>query len=144
MPLTQLIYTSRPFGFDANTLDDILLGARRNNERDGITGALVCRADLYVQMLEGERAAVTATFGRILRDERHVEVTLIWYGDTPSRLVPRLGHAGRPGADLDVGPDGGTAGRGAGGRGRGLSPAVRPGVAGAAGKDGVVRQLSRA
>ena len=44
MPLTQLIYTSRPFGFDAHTLDDILLGARRNNERDGITGALVCRA----------------------------------------------------------------------------------------------------
>ena len=39
-------------------------------------------------MLEGERAAVTATFGRILRDERHVEVTLIWYGDTPSRCSP--------------------------------------------------------
>lgn len=86
MPLTQLIYASRPFGFDAQALDDILIGARRNNTRDNITGALICRADLFVQMLEGERAAVTATFGRILRDERHVEVTLIWYGDTPSRL----------------------------------------------------------
>lgn len=88
MPLTQLIYTSRPFGFDAAALDDILIASRHNNARDGITGALVCRGDLYVQMLEGERVAVTATFARILRDERHLEVTLIWCGDTPSRLFP--------------------------------------------------------
>jgi hypothetical protein len=88
MPLMQLIYTSRPFGFDAQTLDDILMAARRNNQRDGITGALVCRADLYVQLLEGERRAVTAAFGRILADDRHLEVTLVWCGDTPTRLFP--------------------------------------------------------
>ena len=88
MPLTQLIYTSRPFGFDAQGLDDILLSARRNNRRDGITGCLICRADLFVQMLEGERAAVTATFHRILQDERHLEVALIWCGDTPMRRFP--------------------------------------------------------
>ena len=88
MPLTQLIYTSRPFGFTAQTLDDILIAARRHNKRAGVTGALICRADLYVQMLEGERAPVTATFARILRDERHVEVAMVWCGDTPSRLFP--------------------------------------------------------
>ena len=89
MPLTQLIYASRPFGFDAQALDDILITARRNNRRDGITGCLICRADLFVQMLEGERAAVTARFGRILQDDRHLEVTLIWCGDTPGRLFPQ-------------------------------------------------------
>jgi hypothetical protein len=40
MRLTQLIYTSRPFGFDDLALMNILLVSRRNNERDGITGSL--------------------------------------------------------------------------------------------------------
>lgn len=88
MPLTQLIYVSRPFGFDAGTLDDILLAARRNNARCGITGALICRQDLYVQMLEGPRQAVTATFGRIHADDRHLDVALVWTGDTAARQFP--------------------------------------------------------
>jgi hypothetical protein len=88
MALMQLIYTSRPFGFGAEMLDDILLAARRNNRRDGLTGALICRADLFMQMLEGERSKVTATFGRILRDDRHLEVSLVWVGDAPARLFP--------------------------------------------------------
>ncbi|MDP3419152.1 BLUF domain-containing protein [Falsiroseomonas sp.] len=85
-PLMQLIYASRPFGFSGDMLDDILMTARRNNRRDGLTGALVCRADLFLQMLEGPRDKVTATFGRILRDDRHLEVSLVWSGDAPARL----------------------------------------------------------
>jgi hypothetical protein len=84
----QMIYHSRPYGFDAATLDDILVAARRNNRRDGLTGALICRADLYVQMLEGPRLAVTEAFRRILRDDRHLEVTLVWAGDTLARAFP--------------------------------------------------------
>jgi hypothetical protein len=88
MRLMGLIYTSRPFGFDAATLDDILLSARRNNARDGITGALICRADLYAQWLEGEREAVTMTFRRIQADDRHVDVRLAWAGDLDARHFP--------------------------------------------------------
>ncbi|MBU8538403.1 BLUF domain-containing protein [Falsiroseomonas tokyonensis] len=87
-PLMQLIYASRPFGFSGDMLDDILLAARRNNRRDGLTGALICRADLFLQLLEGPREKVTATFGRILRDDRHMEVSLIWSGEAPARLFP--------------------------------------------------------
>jgi hypothetical protein len=88
MRLSQLIYTSRPFGFDATVLDDILLAARVNNARHGITGALICRADLFMQFLEGPRAAVTATLGRILRDDRHVELAVVHCGDADERLFP--------------------------------------------------------
>lgn len=88
MRLAQLIYTSRPFGFDEAVLDDILTAARQNNARRAITGALICRADLYMQMLEGPRPALTETFGRILRDDRHLEIALIWTGDTDTRLFP--------------------------------------------------------
>lgn len=86
--ISQLIYTSRPFGFDASMLDDILVSARRHNGRAGITGALICRADLFMQLLEGPREAVTATFGRILRDDRHVEVALVSTADAEARLFP--------------------------------------------------------
>ncbi len=74
MALIQLTYASRPFGFDAPTLSGILLDARRCNDRDGITGALICRDDLYLQMLEGPQSAVEATYSRITRDDRHLEV----------------------------------------------------------------------
>ena len=88
MRLSQLIYTSRPFGFNAPMLDDILTTARSLNAENGITGALICRADMFMQMLEGPRAAVTEAFGRILADDRHVNVTLLHMGDTPERLFP--------------------------------------------------------
>ncbi len=88
MSLMQLIYASTPFGFDNPTLNKILSVARRNNARDHISGALVCRADLYLQMLEGPRSAVTATFHRILNDDRHLNVALIGCCDLKSRLFP--------------------------------------------------------
>jgi Sensors of blue-light using FAD len=72
--LLQLTYASRPFGFDAAMLTGILFDARRCNSRDGITGALICRNDLFLQLLEGPEAAVEATFARIAADDRHVEV----------------------------------------------------------------------
>ncbi len=88
MRLTQLIYTSRPFGFDDLGLMNILLVSRHNNERDSITGSLICREDIYLQLLEGPRAAVSSTYARILHDDRHAEVVLLWAGDLQERLFP--------------------------------------------------------
>lgn len=87
--LTQLIYMSRPFGFDDLDLRNILLVSRENNERDGITGSLICREDMYLQLLEGPRAAVSAAYTRIARDNRHGEVMLLWMGDVQERLFPQ-------------------------------------------------------
>jgi len=47
----QLIYASQPFGYDELTLVGISAAALRNNARDGITGAVICRGDLLVQLL---------------------------------------------------------------------------------------------
>ncbi|WP_237217417.1 BLUF domain-containing protein [Falsiroseomonas oryziterrae] len=88
MRVVQLIYASRPFGFHDGALEDILAVARYRNGRDDITGTLICRHDLFMQLLEGPRAKVTATFARILRDDRHVEVALLWCGDAAARLFP--------------------------------------------------------
>jgi Sensors of blue-light using FAD len=88
MSLMQLYYASTPFGFNNPTLNNILSASRRNNQRNGISGALICRADLYLQMLEGPRSAVTATFHRILGDDRHLDVNLIGSADITTRLFP--------------------------------------------------------
>jgi len=76
MTLFRAVYSSRPFGFDSAILNGILVDARRSNERDGITGALICRGDIYLQWLEGPEEKVRDALARIRRDDRHVEVTL--------------------------------------------------------------------
>lgn len=88
--LTQLIYASKPFGFDSGVLDDILTVSRRNNARDGVTGALICRADLYLQLIEGPEAAIAATYKRIAADaDRHVDVQPLVSRPISDRLFPK-------------------------------------------------------
>ncbi|MGQ0673712.1 MAG: BLUF domain-containing protein [Hyphomicrobium sp.] len=89
MPLMQLIYASRPFGFDDLALAGILSTARRNNERDAITGSLICREDLYLQLLEGGRDVVNAAFDKIARDDRHMEVVKLVAADVETRFFPQ-------------------------------------------------------
>ncbi len=86
--LIQLIYSSQPFGFDEATLNGILITARRNNPRDAITGALICRQDLYLQLLEGPRAAVETRYHGIARDDRHLEVVKRVSRPVTERLFP--------------------------------------------------------
>ena len=89
MAITQLIYCSQPFGFDDAMLGGILLQARRNNARDGLTGALIARGDIYIQLLEGPAAAVATTFARILVDNRHLAVVRLSEIETEVRLFPK-------------------------------------------------------
>jgi hypothetical protein len=84
----QLIYASRPFGFDDLALTGILSVARKNNARDGITGSLICREDLYLQLLEGAEDRVADAFQRILRDDRHTDVRKLVHGAADARLFP--------------------------------------------------------
>lgn len=88
MELVQLIYASHPFGFDEGVLNGILSDARRCNSRDDITGALICRADVYLQMLEGPPSAIDSAFARIGEDDRHLDVRLLYRRVVAERLFP--------------------------------------------------------
>ncbi len=74
MPMQQLIYASRPFGYGVQALAGILSMSRVRNSQNDITGALICRQDIYLQLLEGPTGLVETTFERILRDDRHTEI----------------------------------------------------------------------
>ncbi|MGL4404704.1 MAG: BLUF domain-containing protein [Notoacmeibacter sp.] len=88
MGLLQLVYSSRPFGFDLSMLGNILMKSRRNNARNDVTGALICRADLYLQWLEGPQDKVEYTYTKILKDDRHLDVVLRLTRPSSVRLFP--------------------------------------------------------
>lgn len=54
-----------------------MLDARTCNTRDGITGALICRHDVFLQLLEGPADKVQAACARIGRDDRHVGMKIL-------------------------------------------------------------------
>ena len=89
MPLLQLIYASRPFGFSAGMLLDIMFTARVNNEAANITGCLICRDDLYLQLLEGPAEEVNRIYARIAQDDRHVKVTELFRTEVDTRMFSR-------------------------------------------------------
>ncbi len=76
--LYSLVYLSqatRPMTDD--DLADILRVSRANNSQRAITGLLLHESDVFMQALEGPRAAVEALFARISRDDRHRDVVVL-------------------------------------------------------------------
>ncbi len=89
MSFTQIIYASKPFGFTAGVLDDILTISRIRNAQDAITGTLICRGDMYLQLIEGPDAQIEAAYNRISVDDRHVEMDLLVSRSVTQRMFPK-------------------------------------------------------
>lgn len=90
MPLHQLIYVStavQPFGGDA--LRALLARARPRNQAAGLSGLLLYSEGLFLQLLEGDAAAVHKLYhGRIAPDPRHHRLHLLADGPATSRAFP--------------------------------------------------------
>jgi hypothetical protein len=86
--MIQIVYASRPFGFDTSVLISLLFQARKFNEANGITGALLCRDDIYLQLIEGNEQTVSALVDRISRDDRHVEMVELVRRPIQARMFP--------------------------------------------------------
>ena len=68
MLLSRLIYCSQPFGYDQPMLNGILADARTYNPKNDITGALICREDIFLQLLEGPEDRILFTYNKIIND----------------------------------------------------------------------------
>ena len=89
MELKRLLYVSfAPGGFDMERNLAILATARRENLVSGITGVLLCRDAVYLQVLEGPKTQLDATFEAIRRDRRHLGVTVLAEYSVKSRIFP--------------------------------------------------------
>ena len=89
MDILRIVYASQPFGFDDAMLNGILSDARFYNSRDDITGALICRADIYFQLIEGPEAAIKAAYARIAADDRHLDVNRLLHEVSTERMFPK-------------------------------------------------------
>lgn len=86
MSLVHTVYVSHARAdLDAAALRDILASSVRRNDEVGITGFLLHGHGLFMQVLEGETAAVDATMQRILADVRHSELRVLEHGPISRR-----------------------------------------------------------
>lgn len=88
--LVRLLYASRATGpVTPELIESILNQSRTHNPMLGITGVLCHCGAAFMQVLEGGRDAVNATYTRIARDPRHRDVSLLHFEEAGER---RFGH----------------------------------------------------
>jgi hypothetical protein len=85
--LVRLIYASRSTSpLNNETIAGILAQSEKHNPDAGITGVLcVCHGDIFMQALEGGREEVNRLYGKLLRDARHTDITLLDYSEINER-----------------------------------------------------------
>ena len=72
----HLIYTSLAVGRpEQQDLDELLEQSRRRNLRQNVTGMLLYKSGVYLQVLEGEENDVHQIFSDIEKDPRNTQVT---------------------------------------------------------------------
>ncbi|PIV73172.1 MAG: hypothetical protein COW55_14000 [Rhodobacteraceae bacterium CG17_big_fil_post_rev_8_21_14_2_50_65_11] len=86
--LIGMAYCSRATQFSFDEVDEILQVSRRNNARDGLTGALVYDNTTFLQWLEGGEAEIRDVFSRISRDSRHGDIKLLTVRSLAGRWFP--------------------------------------------------------
>ena len=86
--LVRLMYASRTANtVDPDAMQSILRQCKDNNPTLGITG-LLCHCStrgIFMQVLEGGRAAVNRLYLTIAQDPRHTDVMLLSYEEIPER-----------------------------------------------------------
>lgn len=99
-----LLYMSRATGvMTVDEIDRLLYGARERNRMRGVTGALLHYDGRFMQVLEGEPAAIDQCFDLIQSDRRHEGITPLYRGPIEAprfpewsmRYVSSDGHADR-------------------------------------------------
>ena len=76
--ILRLTYISRYNTDNPNgEVTRILAQAQENNERNGITGALVFNHNYFLQSIEGSRPVINALLRKLVEDERHYSLQVI-------------------------------------------------------------------
>lgn len=87
--MRRIIYCSRAVrDVTPEELIDLLAVARRNNEAAGLSGMLLYSSQSFLQLLEGEPAALERAYDRIGADPRHTALRLLLDTEVPRPLFP--------------------------------------------------------
>ena len=93
--LERLVYESTATGTTESigNLAVILAESPRNNDRDGLTGALAAHRERYIQVVEGPAQTLDALLRRLESDPRHRHLILLGREPIPARLFGRWSMA---------------------------------------------------
>ena len=84
--LVRLVYASRAaVAPSPEELAVMLRRSRTKNQSLGVTGVLCHGEGVFLQVLEGSRAAVNRLYGRIAADPRHRDLELLAYEEIGER-----------------------------------------------------------
>ena len=83
--LVRLLYASRAVDAGPETIENILSQSRQFNPTGGITGILCYGGGIFLQAIEGGRAAVSELYAHIQKDPRHKDVVLLHYQEISER-----------------------------------------------------------
>jgi hypothetical protein len=87
--MKRMIYCSQATAdFSPEDLISLLELARVKNQASGLSGMLLYSSQSFLQMLEGDPAALQETYERIVADDRHVNLRLLMNTDVSVRLFP--------------------------------------------------------
>jgi Sensors of blue-light using FAD len=90
--MIRLVYVSTcADNVELSDIQSLLKVAERRNPHQGISGLLCWSGEFFLQCIEGDRAAVTQCFARILADTRHHSVELILSAPTKVRWFAQWG-----------------------------------------------------
>ena len=93
--LERLVYESTATGTTESigNLAVILAESQRNNDRDGLTGALAAHRDRYIQVIEGPAQTLDALLRRLEGDPRHRDIRILGREPIPARVFGRWSMA---------------------------------------------------
>lgn len=84
------------------TVDEILKVAREFNNSNNITGVLMFKGGIFLQLLEGDKDKVEALYKKIESDPRHENVIQLFTNDADERIYPDWSMGYRKLEELDV------------------------------------------
>lgn len=89
--MIRVIYVSQidQNSFNSTMLQDILHTAKENNQKNDITGVLICDYSHFLQVLEGDNEFVSKTLVNIIKDSRHTNFKLISARDIDKRYFSK-------------------------------------------------------
>ena len=99
----RIIYKSRsvtPLNWDI--VRSITSTSERNNEALGVTGVLMASRTHFMQVLEGNFEDVNTVFRRIVKDDRHTELSIVAFSVIDARLFGGWGMRGIGAFDFNV------------------------------------------
>ncbi|WP_338378204.1 BLUF domain-containing protein [uncultured Flavobacterium sp.] len=90
MEIYQLTYKSKSINeMDQVSLDLILSEATTSNSKLAVTGCLIYFKGSFIQILEGSKVNVLSTYDKIINDNRHHFIDLLWENESEKRFFEK-------------------------------------------------------